>query len=36
MIPVTVERWWRGERGAVSWWVDAQFVEANGESGVYR
>ena len=22
MIPVTVERRWRGEQGAVSWWVD--------------
>ena len=25
MIPVTVERRWKGERGAISWWVDAQF-----------
>lgn len=25
MIPVTVERRWQGERGAISWWVDAQF-----------
>ncbi len=25
MIPVTVERRWKGERGAVSWWIDAQF-----------
>ena len=25
MIPVTVERKWRGERGSVTWWVTAQF-----------
>jgi hypothetical protein len=25
MIPVTVERRWRGERGSVTWWVDARF-----------
>ena len=29
MIPVTVERRWRGERGAVTWWVDdVKFDEA--------
>ena len=28
MIPVTVERRWKGEQGAVSWWVDARFDEA--------
>jgi len=27
MIPVTVERRWRAERGAVSWWVDAKWTE---------
>jgi hypothetical protein len=27
MIPVTVERRWNGERGAVSWWVDAEWDE---------
>ena len=27
MIPVTVERRWRADRGALSWWVDAKWTE---------
>jgi len=27
MVPVTVERWWDGRRGALSWWVDAKWDE---------
>jgi len=27
MVPVTVERQWRGDRGSLSWWVPFQFDE---------
>ena len=27
MIPVTVERGWKGKTGAVSWWIDAKWNE---------
>lgn len=27
MVPVTVEREWRNERGALSWWIDAKWDE---------
>ncbi|MBZ5545631.1 MAG: hypothetical protein LAO07_18470 [Acidobacteriia bacterium] len=28
MVPVTVERDWKGERGALSWWVSWKWMEA--------
>tara|TARA_B100000029_G_scaffold251036_1_gene248082 strand:- start:91 stop:900 length:810 start_codon:yes stop_codon:yes gene_type:complete len=28
MVPVTVERRWNGERGSASWWVDAEWDDA--------
>ena len=29
MMPVTVERHWRGNRGALSWWIDAMMEEGD-------
>jgi hypothetical protein len=28
MVPVTIEREWRGRRGALAWWIDAKWDES--------
>jgi hypothetical protein len=28
MVPVTIEREWRGQQGALAWWIDAKWDEA--------